>query len=165
MMRMMIPDDKEVLMLVGAVALRHGHMDHILRLMVKTLEGLTISEALDATEDENFSDICRLVKRLTKMKLGTSNAQLRVNALVQRALRASRKRNELLHSLWAADMDNAPFIRTDNAAGFKAIPTVAELKDLADRMEQVTGELNFARLEGFLHEALIAQSKKLADKE
>jgi hypothetical protein len=44
-----IPGDAEFLAAFGEVALRHAHLDHILRMTIKTLADLRPNEALDAT--------------------------------------------------------------------------------------------------------------------
>ena len=44
-----IPDDPAVVAAVGRIALRHGQLDYILRMTIKTLAGLSIQDGLDAT--------------------------------------------------------------------------------------------------------------------
>lgn len=49
MMRFHVPDDKDLLAAFGELTLRHEHLTHILRMTIKTLAELEITEALDAT--------------------------------------------------------------------------------------------------------------------
>ena len=42
-----VPDNTELLAAFGEVALRHEHLNHILRMTIKTLARLSIDEALD----------------------------------------------------------------------------------------------------------------------
>ena len=56
-----IPDDPSVVAAVGRIALRHGQLDYILRMTIKTLGGLSIQDALDATArlgSPRFTWIC-----------------------------------------------------------------------------------------------------------
>ena len=76
---------------------------------------------------------------------------------MQRAAGATEKRNRLLHSLWAHELDGEPVIRDEDEHTFRGIPTVAELETVAQTLEQLTSELNTARLDGFLSEALAAK--------
>ena len=49
MMMFHVPDDKDLLAAYGELSLRHEHLTHILRMTIKTLADLEVSEALDAT--------------------------------------------------------------------------------------------------------------------
>ena len=46
---MLMPEDPAVLAAVGKIALRHGQLDHVLRMTIKSLTGVSMNEALDAT--------------------------------------------------------------------------------------------------------------------
>ncbi len=72
---------------------------------------------------------------------------------VNRARRATDRRNTILHNLWAQDLDNNPVIRDDDHT-FRPAPLLAELDAVADELATVASELNDARLDGFLKEAL-----------
>ena len=45
-----LPDDQQVLAAIGKIALRHGQLDYVLKMAVRSLTGVSIDEALDATE-------------------------------------------------------------------------------------------------------------------
>jgi hypothetical protein len=45
-----LPENLDLLAAVGKVAIRHGQLDHVLRMTVKTITRITIREALGATE-------------------------------------------------------------------------------------------------------------------
>lgn len=55
MMMFHIPEDPILLAAFGEVALRHEHLVHILRMLIKTLAGLDVNEALDATAFDGAS--------------------------------------------------------------------------------------------------------------
>ena len=148
-----LPDDPALLAAVGRVAIRHGQLDHVLRMMVKTLTGITIEEALDATERQGSAALRGRVRKLAKQKLGEGEALVRLDALLARAGRVTKRRNELLHSLWAHQLDGQGVMRGDDGKWYDH-PAIAELDALVSSLEEVAWELNGARLEGFLKEAL-----------
>ena len=151
-----MPDDPALLAAVGKVAIRHGQLDHVLRMTVKTIMRLTIREALDATERQGSAALRQRVRKLAKQKLGEGDALVRLDDLLTRAGRATKRRNELLHALWAAQLDGQGLIRRDDGKWYDH-PTVPELDALVSDLEAVIRDLNWGRLEGFLKEALEAR--------
>ena len=155
MMTFHVPDDSELLAALGTVSLRHSHLDHILRMTIKTLTDVTVEEALDATSFEGSATLRRRVARLAKQRIGEGEALVKVQALLERCRRATQTRNDLIHSIWAADIDGTDAaVRTDNH-GWKPIPTIDELETLSHEIRCLTAELNAARLGGFLSESLV----------
>jgi len=92
---------------VGTISLRHGHLDYILKMTVKSITGLSIHQALDATEKQGSFDLRKRVRALAKQKFGEGETLVRLDALLTRAQRATEKRNRILHSLWADELDGA----------------------------------------------------------
>lgn len=150
-----LPDDPALLAAIGKVAIRHGQHDYVLRMTIKTLLDLTVRDALDATHRQGSGELRELIKRLVKQRLGEGEALVRLRAIMTRSARATQRRNELLHGLWASTLDGEHVIRHDDQT-FQPIPTVIELEDLATKFEDVWKELNEARLDGFLKKALEA---------
>jgi len=149
-----IPEDPAVVGAVGRIALRHGQLDYILRMTIKTLGALSIQDALDATARLGSRDLRERIRKLARQQLGESAPLLRLEAILQRAAKATDRRNRLLHSLWAHELDGAPVIRDEDNHTFKAIPTPDELDAVANALAEIATELNMARLDGFLSEAL-----------
>jgi hypothetical protein len=149
-----IPNDPAVVAALGRIAIRHGQLDYILRMTIKSLAGISIKDALDATARLGSRDLRLRVGKLAKQRLGDGEALLRLEAILQRAAKATDKRNEVLHSLWAHELDGAPVIRNEDDHSFRAIPTPIELDDVADNLAAIATELNDTRLRGFLFEAL-----------
>ena len=73
----------------------------ILRMTIKTFAGIEVNEALDATAFEGASLLRERVRKLAKQRLGEGQALLKVQAFVERCRRATEKRNEYVHSVWA----------------------------------------------------------------
>ena len=119
-----IPEDINLLSALGKVALHHAHLDHILRMTIKTLGIVTVEQALDATAFISSSGLRDRIKKLAKQKLGEGNALIRLQAILERCRRATEKRNDYIHNIWAYELDT------------------------------LTKEFNHARVLGFISEAL-----------
>jgi len=150
---MQIPSDEKILAAVGKIAIRHGQLDHILKMTVKSILGISIEKALDATQRQASSELRKRVRTLAKQKLGEGNTLVRLDALLTRAKRATESRNEILHSLWAVELDGNTVIRDENHK-FQEVPEIDELEKVANGLAKITADLNEARLDGFLKDAL-----------
>ena len=149
-----LPDDARLVTAVAHVAIRHGQLDYILRMTVKTITRLKIEEALDATERQTSTELRQRIRRLARQKIGDGRAFLLLEALLSRARRASEKRNELLHGLWAVDLEDGRQVFRHEGHQWRPQPTATELEEIAKEMAEVAFELNKLRLHGELHEAL-----------
>ena len=151
-----VPSDQSLLAAFGEVALRHEHMNHILRMTVKSLTGVTPAEALAATMFESSAQLRERVRKIARKRLGEGAALVKLQAILANCKRLTQKRNELVHSLWAQELDGDAHLR-NGYGSTRPLPTQDELHGLAREMEELTGHLNFERLEGFLKEALEAR--------
>lgn len=153
MMMFHVPDDKDLLAAYGELSLRHEHLTHILRMTIRTLAGLEVSEALDATSYDGAARLRDRIKTLARQRLGEGVALLKLQAILEQCKRASEKRNNFIHSVWAKELDGEPFRRGSDHS-WQPLPTVEELKSLGEEIGALTNTLNDARLLGFLAEAL-----------
>jgi hypothetical protein len=153
MITMGLPQDPQVLAAIGKIALRHGQLDYSMKMTIKTLADLPIAEAIDGTQKQGSRTLRERVRHLARKRIGESAAMVRLDAILERARRATERRNTLLHGLWAHELDGVPVIR-DSGIEFGPIPTVSELEAVADELATIAKDLTFARLDGFLHEAL-----------
>jgi hypothetical protein len=156
MMYFAVPADRELLAAFGEVTLRHEHLNHILRMTIKTLTRLSVNEALDATARDGSALLRDRIRKFARQRLGQGEPLLRLQAIIERCSRATDTRNDLVHSVWAKELDGET-VRRNSTHGWQATPTVEELRSLAEEIASLTAELNHARLEGFLHEALAAR--------
>ena len=148
-----VPDDATLLAAFGEVALRHEHLNHILRMTIKTLARLRPDEALDATAYDGSRQLRDRLRKLASQRLGEGEALLKLQALLERCRRATERRNELMHGIWAKELDGEPMRRGQDQR-WHPLPTAEDLKALANEIWVLTDELNSARLDGFLSEAL-----------
>jgi hypothetical protein len=149
-----VPDNPEWLKAFGRVSVVHTHLDHILRMMIKTLANVTVDVAINATDTEGSAVLRDRIKKLAKQRLGEGPALLQVQDIVTRCRRVTDARNSLIHTVIASDWldTEAMLYRT----GFPAepLPTVEHLESLEKQIGKLIAEINQARLGGWLAEAL-----------
>ncbi|HWG75572.1 MAG TPA: hypothetical protein VN660_02130 [Steroidobacteraceae bacterium] len=157
MMVFQVPDDPAWLQAFGRVSIVHAHLDHILRMLIKSLTGLTVEVALDATERETSAVLRDRIKRLARQRLGEGAPLLQVQALIERCRRATEQRNNLVHNIIASDWLGETLMRK---AGSKwaPLPTQDALNALAEQIVQLTREINNSRLNGGWLELELAKS-------
>ena len=148
-----VPSDKELLAAFGEVALRHEHMNHILKMTIRSLAGLTPAEAIAATMYESSKQLRDRIRKLAKNRFGEGKTLLKLQAMLTNCKKLTDKRNELVHGLWAQELDGDAHVR-DADGSVRPLPTVQELRKLAKEIEELTNLLNYERLEGFLKLAL-----------
>ncbi|MBU6479198.1 MAG: hypothetical protein KGS09_01480 [Nitrospirae bacterium] len=153
MMMFHVPEDEALLAAFGELTLRHEHLNHILRMTIKTLANLDVNEALGATAYVGSSKLRDRIRKLAKQRLGEGQALLRLEAIVERCRQATEKRNDYVHSVVAKELDGEPRRRSTDHS-WQPVPTTPELKSLSADIRMLTRELNDARLEGFLAQAL-----------
>ncbi len=149
-----IPDDAELIAAIGRVSVLHSRLDYVLRLTIKTLSGMELNKAMDATQNETSSGLRRRVNKWGRKVLGESEALIELQAYVKRCERGSRHRNELLHGLYAKELDGEPVVY-DRDRKQKPLPTVPELWAIENELQALCDEMNTARFDGgYLFEAL-----------
>jgi hypothetical protein len=153
MMIFTMPSDPALQAAVGRVSIRHAQLDRILRMTVKSIEDITPEQALDQTHRWGSAKLRKRVAELARAKLGEDPAFDRLEEILARAERATDLRNDLIHSTWAQNLDGEEML-LDGSRRRLPVPSVPELDALAAQIQGITNELNKARLEGFLREAL-----------
>ena len=61
-----VPEDPEWLKAFGRASVVHTHLDHILRMLIKTLANVTVEVALNATEIEGSAVLRDQIKKLAE---------------------------------------------------------------------------------------------------
>jgi hypothetical protein len=141
---------------IGVVAIRHGQMDDALRMTIKTVLGIGHAEARRALGRQTGAVLRKRLLKLARRRLGDGPALVRLEALVERSWAATEKRNDLLHTIWAKVLDG-PDVRLSGSGDHAEIPSVEQLEQLAAELLSIANDLNEARLDGFLKEAIEAR--------
>jgi hypothetical protein len=124
-----LPKDEKLLAAIGRIALVHAQLDNQLRMTVKDLVGVTQEEALDATARQSSGELRKRIWKLGRTRLGDGPALVRLQALLQRASRATEGRNQLLHSVWGRDPDGRGDYLRGEDHHFQPAPTAKELEE------------------------------------
>jgi hypothetical protein len=149
-----MPEDKDLQAAVGRLAIRHGQLDHILRMMLKSIDDITAEEAWSRTGRMTSSLLCQCVRKAAKAAIGESDAYLHLDALLIEAAGATDERNKSMHVLWALGDDGEQQYRPRGGPR-EPVPTAFQLDVIADRLDSVARRLNHARRHGVLKDALV----------
>ena len=153
MMSFHIPEDAKFLEMIGAISVAHGHLDYVLRMTIKTLTDVEINEALDATEYEGSAILRKRIRQLARKCFGEGPVLVKLQALMTRCEHITKDRNDLIHQICAKELDGEVKMQGKDRS-WNPLPTIEELEVLQRKIMDLTMELNEARLEGFIHEAL-----------
>ena len=153
-----VPEDKDLLSALGVLTLRHEHMNHILKMTIKSLARLTPEEAAHALRFEGSKSLRQRINILAKRELGEGKALLKLQSLLGRAGNLTDKRNNYVHGIWAKELDGDAGI-LDVPGEMTPLPTVPDLEKLGRDIEELTIEINQARLDGWLKEAINSKSR------
>ena len=148
-----VPEDKDLLAILGEITLRHKHLNHILKMTIKTLANLKPAQAIDALKYTGSSELRKRINKLAKNRLQEGQALLKLQAILTRAERLTEQRNKLIHGLWAQELDGVSGLHIVPGE-IEPIPSIDKLNQLACDIKTLTEELNQERLEGFLKIAL-----------
>jgi len=157
-----VPDDPEILAAIAEVTLRHSHLDHMLRMMVKSLTGVDVRTAVSATHRLGSVRLRERVQRLAKKRLGDGRDFERLEGILNRCAILTAKRNRLTHNIWAQQVGETDLgeqmVQNDDLE-WEAIPTADDIQALANGIRAIQEEMNHARLHGWLHDALARTAK------
>lgn len=151
-----VPEDRELLAALGEISIRHGHIDHQVKMMIRTFTGVTAQEAMDATARETSWNLRDRAKKLARSRLGEGAALVKVQALLERSGRITDRRNALVHILCGKDNDGNPVAATNDLKTWEPLPTVVALNALsADMLKLVSDFLSARSKFGFIAQALL----------
>ena len=143
------PDDPSLLQAIARVAIAHGHLEHVLKMTIRKLAGLTIVEVLDATSFSSMRDLRDRAKKLFGQKCSDEEDRLRFASLLERGQRLSRRRNELIHRPLGLSIEGEWVVKGDDHYWGSA-PTVQDLERLADDIDCLIRDLNSSHERGFV---------------
>lgn len=159
-----LPDTPELLAAIGKVSLRHAHLDHQLRLLIKTLARVSVATARLATMGYMSRKLREEALRLGRQEMrGNGRALLQLQALLNECKLVSEERNDLIHGICAREV-NADAVSDDEMFGEmmmldeslreRPMPTTEQLEDLQQRIGALVNRINEERRHGFIAEAM-----------
>jgi hypothetical protein len=149
-----IPTHPGLVETLGALAIAHTHLELTMRYIVKTISGLSISDALDATRQDRIVDLRERLKALFKEQKPTAQEKCRLDALLGRAKRLTESRNAYLHAAWSETPAGQAIIKGDNHS-WEPAPTKDKVERVTKDILALAVELNESRLpNGFISQVL-----------
>ena len=148
-----LPEDKNMQAALGVLVIRHGHLEYILRMTIKSLCDLSIHDALTDTNKHGAAKLRIRIEKEAKNRLGQCAALEKLLKWLDRSWKVSDERNLYVHSVWAHELDGPLQIQSEDLS-WRPLPTVPELEKLSNEIKSITEELNEDRLYGSLLEAI-----------
>jgi hypothetical protein len=151
-----LPNDPSEVVAIGKVAIRHGQLDHGLKLTIRSIRGLSVEQALAETKRKSVHQLQALVEEHARDRFGEAPILVRIRELLYMSRQATEHRNSVLGDFWAAKSDSAP----DRAPERKprGSPRVAELEAVAENLFSVVKQLDHERHRGCLHDTTEASA-------
>lgn len=155
-----IPDDRDLLALLGEVSIRHSQHDYALKMCLRSLTSLTVEEVLKATQHQGSSELRSRIRKVAKKVIGEGRELCLVDVLLNRSKNATERRNYITHGVWGTALDG-PNLMYSNSKWDKP-PSNVSLQELAKEFEDITRDLNNSRRDddGFLKKILDKNLKK-----
>ena len=127
---------------VGSIVIKHGQLDHVRRLAIKRMLGISIHDPAYEAETKGMSGKLdsKIKKKLKTSKLDPAQ-QTELLRLLKRARRLTRVRNQLVHSVWAREHRKALMLR-DGSRKPEPIPQITALIQHAADIDKVRSQLN-----------------------
>ena len=151
---LVVPDDPLLLQAVARVAILHTQLDFVLRMTIKTLSGSRPKEARKVTPGMPSRDLRKHVSKLAFKRLGKCDAYRRLDAMLERCRLATKKRNRYAHALFVGNFDRNEYRMESETSDWEPLPSLSDLTLFAAELVSLAEEINEARLNGFLREAL-----------
>ena len=146
-----LPHDPAEVVAIGKVAIRHGQLDHGLKLTIKIIRKISVEQALAETKRKSPHQLRALVEQHARDRFGEAPSLVRIRELLHLSRQAMDHRNSVLNELWATESAGAPIHAPEGYP--MALPRVAELEAVADNLFSVVKELDHERHRGCLSES------------
>jgi hypothetical protein len=149
-----MPNDVD-LRAIGAVSVRHGQLDHELKMLIKSLTGIRPEQARRAMARTGSAELRKRARAIARRVFGDGKGLLTIESWLRECAIVTEERNDLIHALFGKDTDGEARIHHGRTDTWRAPPTCEELTALAARMERIVNEIRNSRLTGFIFEELM----------
>ena len=141
---------------VGKIVIRHGHLDYVLRLTIKSLLKISILDpAFKSETDKMSSKLRERIKDLAPTRLAAHQDVLaELLAQLDRAETLTELRNIIVHGVWSRNKIDGIKLRDMKKGKLDPMPTVKQLRQAERDIDELLHELNRSRLNGALRRAL-----------
>jgi hypothetical protein len=150
------PNDPEFLKQFARASMLHAHLDNALKMFVRSFDETTIEAALEYIGYQGAAQLRKRVTKLATERLGQGEALTMILRFMKRCEEISERRNELLHSPIARELDGEAFCMRARGGGntWVELPKPEVLEALANETFVLVEEMNHERLNGVIDLAL-----------
>ena len=145
-----MPQHPGLLEALGRLAVAHTHLELLLQYTVKTVAGVSVRTALDATSGQRTSDVRRRIRKLFVQEKPPESEVVKLDALLNRARLLSDKRNHFLHSAWSQTEAGEAVRKREDDHQWIPASSKEEVDTVTNEIMELAGEINNARLHGFI---------------
>jgi len=139
-----------ILRQIGAIVIKHGQLEHVQKIVLKRLLKITIHDERYAHEVQGLlsRDLRKEIDAHIKTSALDQPTKAQLVKLLKEARRVSTERNKLVHSVWSREVRNnpregrRPLMLRDKAKAPVSIPSIADLRKLANEIDVVRNQLN-----------------------
>jgi len=142
-----VPGD-DILCELGRLQVRHSHLDHILRLAIKRMLGISIDDPGYWNETRGMAAELRARSRelIAERYWDDDDMAGALNKVLDDAEEVTNLRNRLLHSVWMKARGGEPVLHDRDSTlkihvGFQ-LPTVGEVASVSERVGRIQRVLN-----------------------
>jgi len=148
----------EYLLALGRLVVAHVHLDHMLKMTIKSLLGITVEEALQELSRKGGPELRRRIEQHSRKTFGDNTVTNRLMELLRRCRSASERRNYIAKSVYVRHLDGPRAgqiaLHDPDHQTYYPPPAVEEVASIAAEIEALVREINHARLEGWLGRAI-----------
>ena len=139
-----------ILRQIGAIVIKHGQLEHVQKIVLKRLLKITIHDERYAREVQGLlsRDLRKKIDAHIKTSALDQPTRAQLVKLLKEARRVSTERNKLVHSVWSREVRNnpregrRPLMLQDKGKAPVSIPSIADLRKLANDIDVVRNQLN-----------------------
>lgn len=153
MVRLGIPTDGKLLTAAGKLACAAGTHELMLKYLFKQITCLELNEALWATNRNSAEKIRKRCRMAFVQKTNDAVLIGKLDSLLNHSRELTEQRNHFLHRGWAFDHRDI-LVTKDENQNFTEAPKSEDLDTLTETFQQLTYEINEARLRGFIVEVI-----------
>lgn len=145
--------DDERARAIGALCVRHAQLDRMLRMTIKSITQADLGAVLQELVGDGSAKLRGKITKAAKKTLGGFALVALVDVL-DRCEQVTKQRNQIIHGFIAIpDGGDALCLITEDDRALP-VPTAQAVTALAQEVYGLAKELNFARRNGFLQEAM-----------
>jgi predicted DNA-binding protein len=142
------PEDSVLLQELGKVSIAHSQLDYSLLLLVKSLKNLALADAQRDLGRVSSFRLREIIEEYVEEHVLDICVKEEILNYLEAAKALTKIRNDLVHGVWAQELDGDAFIYRPNKSKELSIPSIRELKILSKNLFQLANDINRSRLEG-----------------